>query len=251
MTPNLESSNMTSPDEIDFKVQKLYGAVILLDRLGTKGIWKDNPEKALLDWNLFRSGVLHVEKRMMNENEVCKKYGYISEIETLSDTIIWQVRLTTNDPYDVLKMANTAVSGVVNFAFYMGIFLRGCISIGDYYKDGSGSSIIGPAIDEAAQYYEMPSWIGISLAPSAHLIVREQPNMEAFRFHSYDIPLKEGIERNGIACDWINRFTSERPNEIRQKLIEMMRSTYDVNIAIKYRNTLDFVDNISRTPTSK
>ncbi len=46
-----------------------------------------------------------------------------------------------------------------------GIYLRGIIPIGQFYE--SQRAIIGPAIDEAAEWHKKTKWIGVSTAPTA------------------------------------------------------------------------------------
>jgi hypothetical protein len=43
----------------------------------------------------------------------------------------------------------------------------------DYQQENSKEKmIIGPAIDEAAQYYKLPEWIGVSASPTAHRVLK-------------------------------------------------------------------------------
>jgi len=52
-----------------------------------------------------------------------------------------------------------------------GVYLRGVISIGKFYQ--SQNLIIGPAVDEAAEWYTNIEWIGVSAAPTAHFILEK------------------------------------------------------------------------------
>ncbi len=77
-----------------------------------------------------------------------------------------------------------------------GVYLRGCISIGDFYY--SKKMIVGAAGFEAAAHYELPQWIGISAAPSAYAVTTNSEKIDdglMKSFVKWNIPLKKGIEK--------------------------------------------------------
>src|SRR6185503_18250595 len=53
------------------------------------------------------------------------------------------------------------------------IFLRGAISYGDVYADGD--TLVGPAADDAAEWYDKADWIGVCLTPAANYALESLP----------------------------------------------------------------------------
>jgi hypothetical protein len=105
---------------------------------------------------------------------------------------------------------------------------------------------IGPAIDEAAEYYLLPEWSGISTSPSASKILNDaEPLFDCFI--QYDIPLKNMTERRGWSLNWVNSKTNTNiPNEkIRQIMYEESTKINDISAYFKIKNTLDFYDYVN------
>ncbi len=50
-------------------------------------------------------------------------------------------------------------------------FFRGCLSAGKFYP--SEPMIIGPTVYEAAEYYRLPEWSGVSTCPSISKILTD------------------------------------------------------------------------------
>ena len=77
----------------------------------------------------------------------------------------------------------------------MGMFFRGAVSSGKFYQ--SGNVLIGPAVDEAAEWYTKPQWIGVSTTPSASILVEralEDDVQLLNKISHYKVPLKKGAE---------------------------------------------------------
>lgn len=104
--------------------------------------------------------------------------------------------------------------------------------------------IIGPAVDEAAEYFTMPDWMGISAAPSAHQALNklEKEIIESnYSYLKYDIPLKQGVERNGWALNWPHGDVDDHTNtQTKSKLLRRLAKSTEVGVSFKFRNTIDF-----------
>lgn len=232
---------------------KYSGAVLLLDRLGTKGIWKGNPEDVLASWDNFTEQVAAIHQGLMkNKDSVTKEYGFVIDQDVFSDTFILTFTSTNNARNITLVKFFTVLANLVFIdAFEQDIFFRGCISAGDFYRSSKRRAIIGPAIDEASQYYTTAEWLGISLAPSANLVLYGDNTIQNFGYVRYNLPMKTGIESNAIVLNWVQRIMEKGAlANVRQKLLDHIKTATDVSIAFKYRNTLDFVDSIERISKS-
>jgi hypothetical protein len=100
-------------------------------------------------------------------------------------------------------------------------YFRGRLSAGKLYR--SENMIIGPTVDEAAEYYRLPEWSGISTCPSASKILTDVEEMKAslydFFIH-YNIPLKDMIEKNGWALNWSKSEDQSENKTLRQILYD-------------------------------
>ena len=163
-------------------------------------------------------------------------------------------------------------------AFENEVPIRGTISAGKFIRLSrkNGVSLVGPAINDAAQIYEDSDWIGVTTSPSASLTLEKERKIDQIdskldaelenikislnlyyeklkkTFVKYDIPKKNGIEKNGQALVWPIVFTNNL--ESNKKIIEIFDKnlsniTYQNNfkkkdIYFKYKNTKDFFDDL-------
>lgn len=187
------------------------------------------------------------------------------KLTAFSDTIIITAAVQKESMLSMLIRLFYVLSKIIIEGFKRKFHFRGCISLGEYYH--TEELIIGPAVDQAAQYYTMPEWIGISAAPSTNLFLRKifgertlHPTLDSIQrtiisthFKIYDIPIKNGVERKGMALNWMATISasedkggSESINELEEIHKEILKKCEDpdVNIALKWRNTLDFFDSI-------
>lgn len=226
---------------------KKRGVVILLDALGIKGIWKNNsPTDVQRSWNT----VIAKCSSLFNE---LRSVGISPTFNAFSDTVI--ITTTSSDMKNLVTKTTEVLIAAMGFAIKHDIFFRGCISIGEFFPDPN--IVIGKAIDDAAQYYGMPEWVGISITPNSHKPI----NSISFRseekeklFVPYDIPLKNTIEKNGLALNWppyvknIERKSEGSSDGQNQTLIELIEkkieNSDDITVSFKWHNTLNFVKSI-------
>ncbi len=145
---------------------------------------------------------------------------------------------------------------VIN-AITRGIYLRGVISIGKYYE--SAAAIIGPAVDEAAEWYTGTEWIGVSAAPTAHFILEKlvevggQMEEEVKRFFvRYNIPAKTNTLERGWGLNWPKLYSKivTPPGGMSVKALILNRfaqNPISVSAMEKFNNTIKFFDHMMST----
>ena len=224
----------------NFVKRKEEGILVLMDRIGTKGIWRTNdPDTVIYQWSVF---VNLIKKNIVEE---LKKKYYDARFTVFSDTIFITV-YGGNKEESVLDVGSALV-WLMGSGIGTGFHFRGCISYGLIIE--SPDSIIGPAIDEAAEYHARQQWIGLSAAPSVFNILQ---NIDASRISSknksptyvqYDIPLKDGIEKNGWAINWPMLNFDFKPElySLEQYVEMQLSSTTQFDHVMKWRNTQDFL----------
>lgn len=241
------------------KIPEKYGAVILLDALGTKGVWKNNDTDVILErWNTFTGLFEDLFENYM------KEYKAEVTFTAFSDTIIITV-VSADIEVSLLHIAAALISPFI-IGLVLGVYLRGCISIGKFF--GTDKIVIGSAIDEAAQYYTLPEWIGISASPSTYVLLEKlkDKKIKYFEnlFYKYDIPLKNIVERNGWALNWpgpldeyvqqlSTTFQINPPFSSIEEIInkQLAGNSADISTSLKWRNTWNFYDEITKKMYSK
>jgi hypothetical protein len=228
------------------------GAVVVLDALGTKGIWnKMDPQTILDHWKEFISS-LFIELNMAKREHLVLTYNHFS------DTII--MTITGDEDVRILNFFSSILTAIVDYGITKNIYLRGAISFGTIYKikqipgylDSNNSEmIIGPAIDEAAQYHEKGNWIGVMATPSVNKILMDKSNRHRFvgTFCKYMIPMKEGSVEG-----WAVPLGPLRGNDLDSflKMVESkLKEAKESCVIKKWQNTLNFIKHVNNLSNFK
>lgn len=237
---NIFKSKKDKSDEKS-PISPTKGLVSYIDVLGTKSFWRNNnPSKIIADWHDFTHTFEMKIKRTCHDMGI--EYGFV----TFSDTII--IRMSGRDNATLLKAFSISVSKFIIDGILNKFPLRGCFSIGSYFHSADDTFFVGKIIDEAAQYYELPQWIGISASPSANLILEELCDtdstiMDFYRKHS--IPLKQSFEQDAWAIDWPHWFLEHDHRNSSICLSDVIdkksKKLNDVSASLKWRNTRKFI----------
>jgi hypothetical protein len=241
------------------KTRMQEGVVVFLDALGVKGIWaRAEPESVLSSWE-------EVLKRLNDSIKKSPKLGSVGDkpeslnynIAAFSDTVIITLKCT-DDPAAHVPLVAKIVSDAFFFALVKGIYFRGVIAIGKFFQ--SNTLVIGPAIDEAAEWYTQPEWMGVSTAPSASFGLSRLEDQKADIskwFVKYDIPSKGGPQK----CEWALAWPRDAPKDpsVSEKNLTTRGLILDafanrpisVAAAQKYKNTLAFYDFVAGNGNSK
>lgn len=234
------------------KITPKEGIIILLDALGIKGIWKrDKSKKVLRKWNDF---VRYFEDYI---TDILKNKNLTPKFDTFGDTIriIVEVKDTKEIETDLINVA-FSLHGPIIRSMIICMPLRGCITTGEYSQ--GTTLIIGRAIDEAASYYNLPQWVGISASSSANRIIEQmkdyQPGVKD-NFFRCDIPLKESIEQNAWALKWPDfsddmisedseRLSGHKYSDTLDLINEKLKNPDSLDAALKWRNTAKFYESV-------
>lgn len=234
--------------KIDSDVEEENGIIIFLDVLGIKGIWRREDSKVLQKkWANFTKSVEDVIKLEFPKNKV--------SFYTFSDTII--ITIISETPERILLKLSSSIAYSIIISMLLGLPLRGCISVGKFFQHKT--LVIGEAIDEAASYYELPQWIGVSCAPSANEIIdrigRSEPHKLEGGYARCEIPLKTTIEQNAWVVDWTwfsdDLIYENSEHSAKRKYIdtldllhEELGQSNDISSSLKWRNTIKFYEDI-------
>jgi hypothetical protein len=234
------------------------GVVVFLDALGVKGIWaRAEPESVINSWE-------SVLKRLRESIKNSPKMGSIGDtpealgynISAFSDTVIITLKCK-DDPAAHVPLVAKIVSEPFFYAMVKGIYFRGVIAIGKFYQ--SNTLVIGPAIDEAAEWYTQTEWMGVSTAPSASFGLSRLEDQKADVskwFVKYDVPAKNGVQKSEWALAWPREAPKELTSDENLTTRGLILDTFanrpiSVAAVAKYKNTLAFFDFVTERETNK
>lgn len=201
-------------------IKEKYGIVALLDALGTKNL-------SIAESINFISNVskliksLETHKRSIKKEFIAFDIKEEPEILTFGDTIIFTWNLEgIKNPERFLPAAAewirpSILSGITN-----GLLLRGALSIGHYIR--TENIVLGPAISDAASWYEEADWIGIIATPYCgnHINALEEQfkhntsgrSILRNSFCQYQVPLKNGKQKDLWVVSWPSQLLL-KPND--------------------------------------
>ena len=189
------------------------------------------------------------------------KWGPVVGPKTLiiSDTFIIRIE---GPKRDCLNYMSVVTSFLMHELYSLGLFVRGAISFGKYsIKD---TTLIGPAIDDAASWFEMPNMIGVVTTPTASYIVDTNAKVGQFArnptlnskfsyFVKYNIPCTDNktYELNAVnwPCFFNNVMLFDNQNFstsfLKLSLVEQdieKLDHFNAGTHKKYENTFKFID---------
>lgn len=209
------------------------GFVVFIDVLGIKGVWKRmSPNTVINNW---------IEIIRQFDESINRSLGHLKPYyTTLSDTIIITCECNISNINTIFQSLIQPFVHSINLDF----FLRGSISYGMTFI--SPRLIIGPSIDEAAEWHNQLEWIGIATTPklSNYYLSKGYENRTNNYIYYPRIPIK-GIKREwdrlsildykGFALNW-----SDKSNSVQQLILNKKDIQSDLKIKRKYENTLEF-----------
>ena len=244
------------------------GFIILLDVLGTRGYWlRSDPKIAVNNfteivdtmeiWKSKLGNLLQTKNIELNLSTYC-----------FSDTILMTLIPEKNvDKIDAIKKCSFLISSVIIKGIDLGILFRGTISFGKFYKseEEKHSFTIGPAVDEAADWYDKISLIGAICSPSVGLsldaYVEKNPNKLGSKYFIKHNVLLKNNSYNTWILSWpimisyylghhtnssdppekTIQYLKENKSWLLEKFSKIGIGSYDFG---KFENTMKFYDTL-------
>lgn len=196
----------------------------------------------------------HVLTLLVDKTEDVQLSGKVKQF-TFGDTILLAMRC--NESSLMSQHCRQFILVLRKFlvdSLNRGLFLRGSLSIGFHYSDEKSNTVLGPAVDDAAGWYEQADWIGLHVTPLASMKIEEWREAEKGpKDHlviDYDVPIK-GESQRLKAVNWPKvLFVKElAPSDARVRprryLLERL-TVRDIprGVESKYSNTMKFFDHV-------
>jgi hypothetical protein len=247
-----------------------YGVVAMLDVLGGRTSGFDDTERLIGNLNNF----LESEDLKKNWTRLYNLSSENTNLRVVQDTIIFDMEQkkradeSFSDPLLIacnamfLLAATEWLMSAMVVGLKCGLPLRGAVAIGHYSlaqfttNYGQMSAILGPAVSDAASWYEKADWLGLIATPAcAHTISyfsewlkegRESPQGARFKdlrwsvddkFVEYPVPLVDGTAEKLWALSWPDQWPSRR-----SFLSALVGLPVPFGTQRKYSNTLNFFD---------
>jgi hypothetical protein len=182
------------------------GLIAILDALGAATYSEPEIERFLESREL-----------VLNKLDERAKAGKIDKqrlkVFTFNDTVVI-VYLAKRNQEVTLDDVNTFCFRLRAFMMHSlqhQILFRGSISVGSFYGvDDETNTVMGPAVSDAAAWYNQPDWIGISATPHATIFIESLLDGSQ-RDHEmvivdYDVPLKGRPPVRVKAINWPKAF---------------------------------------------
>jgi len=222
-----------------------FGFVALLDALGVSSYDIEAAKEFLSDRDWLLKQLEPLNKKFSEfEKDIPSPI-----IFSFGDTIIF----TWDIGDDRIMKGLVPVAEWLRVAIMLGLsrkmLLRGSLAVGKYIA--FENTVIGPAVADAAAWYEDADWFGVTLTPTTeyHLISlietwdksKGRLDIEKW-FIEYDVPKKGGIHKKQWVVSWpYQAWASDKPPSPIGTLATLLwdlpkpRGTED-----KYRNTFEF-----------
>jgi hypothetical protein len=221
--------------------EPLPGFVAVLDALGASTYSKDELEQFLQARNQIVDLVAKLAEEQIKINpKHLRRFVF-------NDTIILAyVRgVTYQAAWDFCHILRV----VEAFFLERQIFFRGAIGVGDFYKvDERINTVMGPAVSDAAAWYDRADWIGIHTTPYATIFLRsllekERKNIDCVLV-DYDIPLKDKGRMKLKAINWPKRVYLDQGKSVEQARAKMLsllaKAPMPVGSESKYFHAIEF-----------
>jgi hypothetical protein len=249
------------------KKQQKFGMVAMLDAMGVRNAtikesleFIDNVERIRKSIQGFMPSYFTGTKFPLNKVARAHYESHPPKIVTFGDTILilWEL-VSESDPEDYLvAMANIVSSAVVS-GIQARVLLRGALTVGDYIdSDASEAIVLGPAIADAASWYEYAEWCGVVATPLCgqfvshlHISLCSDPETHKFfdtAFVRYQVPIRSGdLDMWAIAWPYVvSRYkpVNEHASELSWFYSNMKNFSIPMGTEKKYAHTERFVTDV-------
>ena len=222
--------------------RRRHGMVAIIDVLGVKGSWRDEGKAGSPGLHKRWNELLGATRCLLKGGDLAGKNMTFS---AFSDTMFITVE---GQDYDRMLLSFGGIMWqAITHSIKKDVPVRGCVSCGTYFRSRD-NLFTGRAVDEAAEYYSLPQWIGISAAPSANGVLSKAIPRPSHRnnriYRRHDIPLRSSVEQDAWALNWPRQCDDEDDEgameEIVEHIDERMGGLTDIGAALKWRNTRKF-----------
>src|SRR5216684_2634281 len=234
------------------KYDKEWGLVAILDALGAASYTEDEITRFLGSRKLALA--LLDEKADAVLGTIRKDH---LTTFTFNDTVVIIYRTERQSTLADVKSFFTLLRKFVVDSLANRILFRGSIAIGLFYVDDDSNTILGPAVTDAASWYDRADWIGVHATPHASMYIESLVDGNAKISNilcvDYSVPLTDGTAVAVKAVNWPKAFYvpsltpcigAEHP---RAKCLQLLaKHGMPRGTERKYQNSMAFFDHVAK-----
>jgi len=143
------------------------------------------------------------------------------------------------------------------------ILYRGAFSVGQFYVDSESNTVMGPAVSDAASWYEASNVPAVISTPKCSVFIEsnyERMNLEnlATPVHRYPVPMKDGTTKELFVVAWLaqlfkkevqlNFFKKEFENVDKVFFSTLEKFEIPTGTEKKYEGLIEYYDYTKNNP---
>lgn len=255
LQPNSEPTEQnTAPPPPE--VEELEGIVCICDALGARSFSIARSREVLRKMGLLVDTVTKIEALMhdtVTRARIDTEYSGLNvadaKIFTFGDTLLyaWPIDSESQWTQSVSRFSLWA-NALVLTSLALELPIRGCFTYGKYLVKEDRNIVLGPAVTDAAGWYDRAKWIGMHSTPHMKIMMesRIESDKDKWLDHlvSYDVPLSTGIMKLWCPRWPDNSATDPPPNDKSGILRTLSKLHFSPKDADKYMNTLAFIEHV-------
>ena len=252
------------------------GVFVMLDALGTRSLSASETQQFIEKrTNLLKDTNTELEAVSKLGEAICQELGVQAQyrpprVVTFADNVLlfWEIndsQAASDDAYvaslGYLVCICDYLGTMIKVALRKGHLWRGAVSFGEYVQENG--TVLGPAVNDAANWCEKADWIGIIATPSCgmRLLALEEFYKESVEgknspwpsklgrvYTKYEVPMKGGvIEALWVIC-WPYKYFAQTTGadwKLEGKLAflrDIGRFMIPLGTENKYKNTIEFFE---------
>jgi hypothetical protein len=196
-----------------------YGFVAMLDVLGASNYSIEESRDFIKKREELLKKLGEVETMLMKPLKGVPQ----PVVATFGDTLVFTWAVGEELSLKMLPGVAEWLRHAVRWGLVRGLLLRGALAIGHYVFERA--TVLGPAISDAASWYEEADWFGVILTPSCqfkliafleHAALEPQLENQTFNhfFVRYKVPVKNGERREMWVISWPYDFLTRGDSKL-------------------------------------
>jgi hypothetical protein len=238
-------------------MEQRQGLIAILDALGAADYSGDRIEQFLKSRDLVLELLTRKAKAVLGEMDSSRVTVF-----TFNDTILIVYATRREATVEDVDGFCLLLRKFVVDSLAQGILFRGAIATGLFHADDKTNTVMGPAVTDAAAWYNRADWMGIIATPHATLHIRSlmaQTHADLDRvILDYPVPLTGQPARSLMVVNWPKAFyvrglrpIVEGENPKAKCLALLARHGVPRGTESKYFNTVAFFDHCVKLLTKR
>jgi hypothetical protein len=226
-----------------------FGIVAMLDALGVRNATVQESADFIKDIQEIINEVPRFLATFYKEKELKQKKieSTPPQLTTFGDTFIFSWEMSPDEVSDYLPEIGFILSYVIVLGLEKKMAFRGAIAVGAYIQ--SGPTVLGPAIADAASWYDGAEMIGVFATPHCGQFISSINaigDLNSMDFVEYEVQLRGNVSRKLWTVPWPELLGAAKKgkNDLQSYYKLIQRFSIPKGAEDKYFNTEKFVIHI-------